>query len=379
MGAVILCIAFVCLCLPLPLDASRRFYNTVMSLPPFNIADFDYALPPELIAQAPAQQRSASRLLDARAQPFVDRVFTDLAQLLRPHDVLVFNDTLVIAARLHGEKASGGRFECLIERITSDTTAWVHARASKMPKIGSTIHIASYTATVLARDAHSGGLLHLEFSAPVLDITQACGAVPLPPYISHTPDHSDQERYQTVYAKHPGAAAAPTAGLHFDQALLAQLAAQGVAQAFVTLHVGAGTFLPVRNDDIANHVMHSEWFTVPQATVDAIAKARAAGGRVVCVGTTSLRALESAARLHSGGGALAACSADTQLFIKPGDRFAVTDALITNFHLPKSTLMMLVSALAGTAHIQAAYQHAIAQRYRFFSYGDAMFLERQVY
>jgi S-adenosylmethionine:tRNA ribosyltransferase-isomerase len=339
-----------------------------------NIADFDYDLPPELIAQAPAAQRTASRLLDARAQPFIDRTFTDITALLRPNDVLVFNDTQVIPARLFGEKASGGKFECLIERITSDTTAWVHAKASKMPKIDSTLHIGAYTATVLERDAHSGGLLHLRFNHPVLDVARECGALPLPPYIVHAPDASDEERYQTVYAKHPGAAAAPTAGLHFDVALLAQLAAQGVAQAFVTLHVGAGTFLPVRNDDIANHVMHSEWFTLPQATVDAIATAKAAGGRVVCVGTTSLRALESAARLNHG--VLKACAADTQLFIKPGDSFAVADALITNFHLPKSTLMMLVSALAGTAHIRAAYQHAIAQRYRFFSYGDAMMLER---
>jgi S-adenosylmethionine:tRNA ribosyltransferase-isomerase len=339
-----------------------------------NISDFDYLLPPELIAQTPAAQRTASRLLDARTQPFVDRTFTDITALLRPNDVLVFNDTQVIPARLFGEKASGGKFECLIERITTDTTAWVHARASKMPKVGSTLHIGRYTATVLARDALSGGLLHLCFNHCVLDIARECGALPLPPYIEHAPDANDEARYQTVYAKHPGAAAAPTAGLHFDDALLAQLAAHGVAQAFVTLHVGAGTFLPVRNDDIAKHVMHSEWFTLPQTTVDAIATAKAAGGRVVCVGTTSLRALESAARLNDG--VLKACAADTQLFIKPGDSFAVTDALITNFHLPKSTLMMLVSALAGTAHIQAAYQHAIAQRYRFFSYGDAMLLER---
>jgi S-adenosylmethionine:tRNA ribosyltransferase-isomerase len=350
---------------------------------PLNIADFDYALPPELIAQAPAAQRTGSRLLDARAQPFVDRAFADIATLLRPNDVLVFNDTQVIPARLFGEKSTGGKIECLIERITSEHTVWVHLRASKMPAVGSELwlydatgqrHAHSECVTVLDRDAHSGGLLHLRFTRPVLDVARAMGHLPLPPYISHAPDAADSERYQTVYAKHPGAAAAPTAGLHFDAPLLAQLAAQGVAQAFVTLHVGAGTFLPVRNDDIAQHVMHSEWFTVAQATVDAIATAKAAGGRVVCVGTTSLRALESAARLHQG--VLRACAADTQLFIKPGDAFAVTDALITNFHLPKSTLMMLVCALASTAHIRAAYAHAIAQRYRFFSYGDAMFLER---
>jgi S-adenosylmethionine:tRNA ribosyltransferase-isomerase len=348
-----------------------------------NIADFDYILPPELIAQTPAPQRTASRLLDARQQPFADLHFSDITALLRPNDVLVFNDTQVIPARLFGEKATGGKIECLIERITTEHTVWVHIKASKMPAVGGVLWLYdgalmrnahSERVTVLERDIHSGGLLHLQFNRPVLDVARLLGHLPLPPYITHAPDAADDERYQTVYAKHPGAAAAPTAGLHFDAPLLAQLAAQGVAQAFVTLHVGAGTFLPVRNDDIANHVMHSEWYTLPQATVDAIATARAAGGRVVCVGTTSLRALESAARLNNG--TLKACSADTQLFIKPGDAFAVADALITNFHLPKSTLMMLVSALAGTQHIQAAYAHAIAQRYRFFSYGDAMFLER---
>ncbi len=365
----------------------------VMSL--LNIADFDYDLPAELVAQAPAAQRTASRLLDARSAPFVDRVFADIGQLLRPHDLLVFNDTRVIPARLFGEKASGGKIECLIERLSTEHTAWVHMRASKMPAVGSTLTLGGDVVTVLARDAHSGGLMHLRFTNPVLDVAQAAGQLPLPPYITHAPTADDATRYQTVYAKHPGAAAAPTAGLHFDEPLLAQLSQQGVAQAFVTLHVGAGTFLPVRNDDIANHVMHSEWYTVPQATVDAIAHAKAQGGRVVCVGTTSLRALESAARLQglismpsTAGHAvnesaenrshlgLHACASDTQLFIKPGDSFAIVDALITNFHLPKSTLMMLVSALAGTEHIQKAYAHAIAQRYRFFSYGDAMFLER---
>lgn len=340
-----------------------------------NIADFDYELPPELIAQTPAAQRSASRLLDARTASFVDGVFSDLVGLLRPNDLLVFNDTQVIPARLFGEKISGGKIECLIERVSGEYTVWVHMRASKMPKIGSEIILGTQKAVVLDRDVHSGGLMHLQFTQPVLDIARNHGVLPLPPYITHTPDDADQERYQTVYAKHPGAAAAPTAGLHFDTALLAQLAARGVAQAFVTLHVGAGTFLPVRNDDIAKHVMHSEWFTLPQATVAAIASAQAAGGRIICVGTTSLRALESAAKMH--GGTVRACSGHTQLFIKPGDAFAIVDALITNFHLPKSTLMMLVSALAGTAHIRAAYAHAIAQRYRFFSYGDAMFLQRQ--
>ena len=354
--------------------------------PALNLADFDYELPPELIAQAPAAQRTASRLLDARAgvgqfadrtfvdRTFIDRTFADILDLLHAGDVLVFNDTQVIPARLFGTKPTGGAIECLIERISSEFTAWVHMRASKMPKVGAQVLIAGLAVDVLERDAHSGGLLHLRFPMPVLDVARSHGALPLPPYITHAPDATDQARYQTVYARHPGAAAAPTAGLHFDAPLLAALQAKGVVLAYVTLHVGAGTFLPVRNDDIAKHVMHSEWFDLPQATVDAIANARAAGGRVVCVGTTSMRTLESAARLHPKR--LQACSADTQLFIKPGDAFLVADALITNFHLPKSTLMLLVSAFSGTAHIRAAYAHAIAQRYRFFSYGDAMFLER---
>jgi S-adenosylmethionine:tRNA ribosyltransferase-isomerase len=364
--------------MPLNTPDTLNTLSTLSTLSSLNIADFDYVLPPELIAQSPAAQRTHSRLLDARQPVLRDLHFGDIGQLLRPNDVLVFNNTQVIPARLHGAKASGGRFECLIERITGDHTAWVHAKASKMPPVGSSLIIGGETVQVLARDAHSGGLLHLQFTSPVLELARAHGELPLPPYITHAPNNEDESRYQTVYAKHPGAAAAPTAGLHFDEPLLAELAAQGVAQAFVTLHVGAGTFLPVRNDDIANHIMHSEWFTVPQATIDAIKNAKAAGGRVVCVGTTSLRALESAARLSAAANAvgLQACASDTQLFIKPGDDFAVVDALITNFHLPKSTLMMLVSALAGTAHIQAAYAHAIAQRYRFFSYGDAMFLER---
>lgn len=293
--------------------------------------------------QLPSVQRAVYL---TRTQPFVDRIFSDIVDLIHKNDLLVFNDTKVIPARLFGKKATGGQFECLIERITSEHTVWVHARASKMPKIGSELIIGDYTLKVLDRDPHSGGLLHLESPIPVLELAQQLGVLPLPPYITHTPDTKDDERYQTVYAKHPGAAAAPTAGLHFDEPLLTALKNKGVQLAYVTLHVGAGTFLPVRNDDIANHVMHSEWYTLPQATVDAIAHTKQAGGRVICVGTTSLRALESAAKLH--GSALQACAADTQLFITPGFEFAVADALITNFHLPKSTLMMLVSALAGT-------------------------------
>jgi S-adenosylmethionine:tRNA ribosyltransferase-isomerase len=349
---------------------------------PLNIADFDYVLPPELVAQTPSAKRTESYLLDARhsswllRQGFSDLQFSDIGQLLQPNDVLIFNNTKVIPARLYGHKETGGRFECLIERITTEHTVWVHAKASKLPTVGSTVIIGAETAQVLERDPHNGGLLHLKFNSPVLEVAHSYGKLPLPPYITHAPNEEDQARYQTVYAKHEGAAAAPTAGLHFDESLLAQLAQQGVAQAFVTLHVGAGTFLPIRNHDIDNHVMHSEWFTVPAETVEAIQTAKARNGRVVCVGTTSLRALESAANFNAG--TLKACSGDTQLFIKPGYQFAVVDALITNFHLPQSTLMMLVSALSGTQHIQAAYAHAINKRYRFFSYGDAMFLERSI-
>jgi S-adenosylmethionine:tRNA ribosyltransferase-isomerase len=338
-----------------------------------DIADFDYVLPPELVAQTPSNKRTGSYLLDAR-NTFFDLRFSDIGQLLRPNDILVFNNTKVIPARLYGHKLTGGRFECLIERITTEYTAWVHAKASKMPAIGSVITIGGEAVYVLERDKSNGGLLHLKFTTPVLAVAQAHGKLPLPPYITHSPNAQDEARYQTVYAKYEGAAAAPTAGLHFDEALLTTLANQGIAQAFVTLHVGAGTFLPIRNNDIENHIMHSEWFTVPQATVDAINTAKARNGRVICVGTTSLRALESAANFNAG--CLAACSGDTRLFIKPGYQFAVADGLVTNFHLPQSTLMMLVSAFSGTAHIQAAYAHAIEKKYRFFSYGDAMFLIR---
>jgi len=342
------------------------------------LADFDYTLPPELIAQTPAATRSASRLLHLDgAGGLHDRTFADLPTLLRPHDLLVFNDTRVIKARLHGHKASGGKVEVLVERLTGTHQALAHVRASKSPKAGSTLHLAdAFDATVQGRQ---GELFVLDFPAPVLDLLDAHGATPLPPYITHAADAEDESRYQTVYARAPGAVAAPTAGLHFDADLLAQLDAQQVARAFVTLHVGAGTFQPVRVQNLSEHVMHAEWYSVPQATADAIARARARGGRVIAVGTTSVRALESAAAACSADAPLCASQGDiqgeTRLFITPGYPYRVIDALITNFHLPQSTLLMLVSALAGIEPIRRAYAHAIGERYRFFSYGDAMFIE----
>ena len=342
-----------------------------MPAPTYTLSDFDYDLPPALIAQHPAAERSASRLLDARGPAVVDRVFRELPSLLDARDLLVFNDTQVIKARLHGVKATGGSVEALIERLLPGThEVWAHVRASKSPKPGSTVRFAdAFDAEVLGRCGPENGLFHLRFPADPLALLDAHGHVPLPPYIAHEDSADDVRRYQTVFAQHPGAVAAPTAALHFDEALLAALPCP---RASVTLHVGAGTFQPVRVDNLAEHQMHSEWFNVPLATVDAIEACRARGGRVVAVGTTTLRALESAAR----GGRLQAGAAETEIFITPGFQFQVVDALITNFHLPKSTLMMLVSALAGYAHIRAVYAHAVAQRYSFFSYGDAMFLTR---
>ncbi|MEW5967115.1 MAG: tRNA preQ1(34) S-adenosylmethionine ribosyltransferase-isomerase QueA [Pseudomonadota bacterium] len=335
------------------------------------VADFDFDLPPELIAQFPAAERGASRLLHVDAAGGLhDRLFRDLPTLLRPDDLLVMNDTRVIKARLFGAKDSGGKVELLVERVTGEREALAFVRASHAPKPGSRIHLADDT-TLEVLDRQDD-LTRLRFPAPVLDVLDRLGRLPLPPYITHAPTDADEARYQTVYANEPGAVAAPTAGLHFDEAMLATLAAQGVRSARVTLHVGAGTFQPVRVDNVAEHTMHSERYTIPQATVDAIAETRARGGRVVAVGTTSLRALEAAARhgtLHAG-------SDETDIFITPGYAFRVVDALITNFHLPKSTLVMLVSAFSGVDAIRAAYAHAIRERYRFFSYGDAMFLER---
>ncbi len=346
-----------------------------MTASSYTLSDFDFALPPELIAQHPAPERSASRLLDGTGEAPVDRVFRDLPSLLRPGDLLVFNDTRVIKARLHGRKASGGAVEALVERVLPGTReVLAHLRASKSPKTGATVRFAeAFDAEVLGRAGPDGGLFHLRLDGDPFELLERHGHVPLPPYITHTDNEDDVRRYQTVFADKPGAVAAPTAALHFDEALLAALAGRGVASARVTLHVGAGTFQPVRTENLAEHRMHSEWFDVPQATVDAITQTQAAGGRVVAVGTTTLRALESAAQT----GALQAGSRETDIFITPGFPFRVVDLLVTNFHLPKSTLMMLVSALAGHAHVMALYRHAIAQGYRFFSYGDAMLLQRR--
>nr|WP_198982769.1 tRNA preQ1(34) S-adenosylmethionine ribosyltransferase-isomerase QueA [Herbaspirillum sp. ASV7] len=336
----------------------------------YSLSDFDFDLPPELIAQTPLAERSASRLLQVQGAQLTDRRFSDIVDLLQPGDLLVFNDTRVIKARLFGVKETGGKIEALVERILDARTVHAQVRASKSPPPGSRIRLAdAFDVTVGER---FGEFYTLHFPADAFELLEQYGSLPLPPYIDHEADAYDETRYQTVYAKEPGAVAAPTAGLHFDQALLEQLAARGVKQAFVTLHVGAGTFQPVRVEDLSQHKMHSEWYTISQETVDAVRTTQAAGGRVVAVGTTSMRALESG----SQSGQLQAGSDDTQLFITPGYTFKTVDLLVTNFHLPKSTLLMLVSAFAGYDHIRAAYAHAIAQHYRFFSYGDAMLLTR---
>jgi S-adenosylmethionine:tRNA ribosyltransferase-isomerase len=340
---------------------------------PFTTSDFDFALPPELVAQHPAAERSASRLLDGRGDEPADRVFRDLPALLTPGDLLVFNDTRVIKARLLGVKATGGSVEALVERVLPHHEVLAHLRASKSPKPGSRVRFAdAFNAEVLGRAGPEDSLFHLRFPADPLALLERHGHVPLPPYITHADTDDDERRYQTVFAARPGAVAAPTAALHFDETLLAALRERGIASANVTLHVGAGTFQPVRSENLAEHRMHSEWFDVPEATVQAIARTRASGGRIVAVGTTTLRALESAAL----GGTLQSGSRDTDIFITPGFAFRVVDVLVTNFHLPKSTLMMLVSAFAGFDRIKALYAHAIRERYRFFSYGDAMLLER---
>jgi S-adenosylmethionine:tRNA ribosyltransferase-isomerase len=336
------------------------------------LSDFDYALPPELIAQHPAGERTASRLLhlDGRTGALEDLRFPDILSLVRKGDVLVVNDTRVVKARLNGRKDSGGEVEVLVERVLDAHRALAQARSSKPLKAGRRIVFAKgVAAEVIGRH---GEFFELRFDDEVLGVMERAGEVPLPPYITHAARAEDEARYQTVYADVPGAIAAPTAGLHFDAALLESMRAKGVAVAKVTLHVGAGTFQPVRVDDVSRHVMHSEGYSVPEATVTAIAQARAARGRVIAVGTTALRALESAA----AGGSLQAGTAETRLFIVPGYAFRVVDRLVTNFHLPKSTLLMLVSAFAGVANIRRAYAHAIEQRYRFFSYGDAMLLDR---
>ena len=336
-------------------------------------SDFHYDLPQELIAQAPLAERSASRLLvvPAGAAAFEDRSVRELPSLLRAGDLLVFNDTRVIPARLFGHKATGGRVEIMIERLLADDTALVQLGVSKPPQIGSRIALdAGGQAEVLAREDDGFWRLRFDVGGPLETWLQQAGQLPLPPYIERRPDAADAERYQTVFAREAGAVAAPTAGLHFDQAMLDALHAGGVGVGYITLHVGAGTFQPVRVDDVEHHHMHSEWISVGQALVDQITRTRAAGGRVIAVGTTVVRALESA----SADGALRPFSGDTRIFIYPGYRFRVIDGLMTNFHLPESTLLMLVSAFAGKPRIFAAYGHAVRERYRFFSYGDAMLL-----
>lgn len=336
------------------------------------LSDFDYELPPELIAQYPPADRSGSRLLhlDGASGVFSDHRIVDLPQFFRQGDLLVFNDTRVIKARLTGVKDSGGQVEVMIDRVLDNRRALALVRASRAPRVGQHVLVGGNTRlTVVARD---GDLFELTFPDDVFSVLDRCGQVPLPPYIDRSPRAEDEARYQTVYARTPGAVAAPTAGLHFDQDLLGRLRDLGVATAYVTLHVGAGTFQPVRTDHVERHVMHAEWYSVPPATADAIAHTRAHRGRICAVGTTSLRALESAA----SDGSAHAGSGETRLFVRPGYRFRVVDRLLTNFHLPRSTLLMLVSAFAGLDNIRRAYRHAIAQRYRFFSYGDAMLLER---
>ena len=335
-------------------------------------ADFDYVLPPELIAQHPAEIRTGSRLLhvDGVAGSFADRRFDELPSLIAPGDLLVFNDTRVFKARLHGNKESGGSVEMLVERVLDSRTVLAHVRSSKSPKPGSKLRFAGDASAEMLRRVDD--LFELRFSVDVYSYLEQHGEVPLPPYITHPADAGDESRYQTVYAREPGSVAAPTAGLHFDAAMLASLEARGASLAYVTLHVGAGTFRPVRDDDPSQHVMHTERYQVPRATVDAVARVRQRGGRVIAVGTTSLRTLESAAAT----GELSAGEGETRLFIMPGYRFRVVDRLITNFHLPKSTLLMLVAAFAGHGTTMEAYRHAVAARYRFFSYGDAMLLER---
>ncbi len=353
---------------------------------PFVLSDFDFHLPPELIAQTPAPERSASRLLDGRHSAFIDRTFKDLPGLLQPGDLLVFNDTQVVPARLFGEKPSGGQLELLVERVLPDTDdvahqVVAHMKVSKKPPVGAVLHMfnqagtaPAFEATLLGRWPNADGpLFRFSFSAEPLGLMREHGHVPLPPYIArdkHSMKPEDVARYQTVFAKHPGAAAAPTAALHFDEPLLHALQAMGVPRASVTLHVGAGTFSPVKTENLSDHQMHSEWYSMPPETRQAITDCRARGGRVVAVGTTTVRTLESWAQSGQTEG-------DTTIFITPGFGFKVVDLLITNFHLPKSSLLMLVAAFTGFETMQALYQHAISQGYRFFSYGDAMLLSRQ--
>ena len=338
------------------------------------LSDFDYELPDELIAQHPAEQRSLSRMLhvDSANGEIADRQFLDLPSILRAGDLLVFNNTRVMAARLHGQKDTGGKVEILIERVIEPTRCLAHVRASKSPKVGSTLLVEDAQITMVARHDNLFELRLIKSAGDFYQLMESHGHMPLPPYIDRDDGADDEERYQTVFAKEMGAVAAPTAGLHFDDAMLNTLSEMGVEQAEVTLHVGAGTFQPVKTENLDEHIMHSEWLSVSEETVQKIKACKARGGRVVAVGTTSVRSLETAAK----EGELKPYQGDTRLFIRPGYQFQVVDLLLTNFHLPQSTLLMLVSAFAGYENIMRAYRHAVEQRYRFFSYGDAMLLER---
>jgi len=352
----------------------------------FSLSDFDFHLPPELIAQHPASERSSSWLLDGSEPEPIDRIFKSLPELMQAGDLLVFNDTQVVKARIFGEKSTGGKVELLIERVLPDHRVVAHMKVSKKPPIGAKLHMgidaqhgaSGFEATLLGRwPDDKGALFCFQLNDEPHALMAQYGHVPLPPYIERPHDGSasaadiaeDEARYQTVFARNPGAVAAPTAALHFDEALLQQLKERGVSTASVTLHVGAGTFQPVKSENIAEHTMHSEWYDIPESTQRALHECRARGGKVWAVGTTSVRTLESWAQSGQAQG-------DTQIFITPGFEFQWVDCLITNFHLPKSTLMMLVSALAGYEHVMRLYAHAISKQYRFFSYGDAMLLKR---
>jgi S-adenosylmethionine:tRNA ribosyltransferase-isomerase len=339
---------------------------------PLTLDDFDYHLPPECIAQAPLASRSASRLLVLGSGGLADRAFNDLPDLLAPGDLLVMNDTRVLHARLFGIKDSGGQVEVLVERVTGDDEVLAQVRASKPPKAGGFIRLEdALDAEVLGRE---GEFYRLRLPGDAVELIERHGRLPLPPYIERAAASADEERYQTVFARERGSVAAPTAGLHFDAPLLERLRDRGVGIAHVTLHVGAGTFQPVRVQELSQHRMHREHYVVPQATAEAIAATKGRGGRIVAVGTTSLRTLESAVQAD---GTVRAGAGETALFVTPGYAFRIVDRLITNFHLPKSTLLMLVSAFAGMEEIRAAYRHAIASGYRFFSYGDAMLIDKK--
>ncbi|ODN41946.1 tRNA preQ1(34) S-adenosylmethionine ribosyltransferase-isomerase QueA [Piscirickettsia litoralis] len=339
-----------------------------------HIDAFDFELPEQLIAQYPQEKRRSSRLLHLDHQGQCQhRCFSDVVDLLNPGDLLVLNNTQVIAARLYGKKPTGGKIEILVERLISETEVLAHVKSSKAPKEGTSILLDEEGAEVIVLGRQES-LFHLKFSQPVLPLLDRIGHMPLPPYMVRLDEDADRRRYQTVYAKHPGAVAAPTAGLHFDDELLAELKEKGIDVAFVTLHVGAGTFQPVRVENIHDHVMHAEWLQVSDEVVAKVNKTKQSGGRVIAVGSTSLRSLETAAE----SGELKAFEGESRLFVTPGFKFNVADVMITNFHLPKSTLMMLVSAFAGYDEVMTAYHIAIEEKYRFFSYGDAMFIEKKV-